>query len=456
MFEQFKSILEISNALKEVFALIISSVVFCFAYFSIFILVYVLNKKIFDSIKSEKNNLDSYEKKYLKIICVVATLVVVILFNSTNAFYLPTQNGYVREFDVVYTADTANHLWDNVWMNIGAAENDIRQPLFGVFTIPFAVIPYIISKVLFFVPNCYSILMAIMQIIIIAYIYILISRLLKLSGAEKILFLILSNFTYPFLLFALNMEQYVFATFWLVLFIYFTLTDRENIDYLYIASTGSMLTSGIFFYLLTESKKIKEWIKDIFKVAIKFLLITVLAGQFIIFVQIIPSLNSLSRFSGAEVSFLNKLLQFFNFVATCFIGPKTMIDTINFKHISWQLAPVDTINILGIVLLTVVSIGFILNRKDKFAQICMTWVSFSFVILCLIGWGTQENGLILYTLYFSWAYLSLFILFFKKIFEKEKIRNFVYLLVIVAIIVVNIPSMCQLIKFALEYYPVIG
>lgn len=455
MFEQFESILKFSEGLKEIFAIIVSVVVFLFAYAAIFILVYVLNKKIWDIIKSAKSNLDDCENKYLKVLCVVAMLSIIILFNMTNSFYLPTQNGYVREYDVVYTADTGSHLWDNVWMNISAAENDIRQPLFGVFAIPFAVIPFIISKVLFFIPNCYAILMALIQVLLLGYISVLIARLLKINSLEKTLFFILCTFTYPFVLFALNMEQYVFATFWLVLFIYDVLTDRKNIELLYVASTGSMLTSGVFFYLLSESKKIKEWIKDIFKVAIKFLMISVVAGQFIIFVQLIPSLNALSRFSGTEILFYEKVLQFFNFVSSCFFAPKTIIDTMNFNHISWQLAPVETINIFGIVLLVLVLLGFMLNRKDKFAQICMMWVIFSFVILCLIGWGTQENGLILYTLYFSWAYVSLVILFLRKILKNDKFRNFTYLIFITMMVTINIPAIYDLIKFGLEYYPVV-
>ena len=66
---------------------------------------------------------------------------------------------------------------------------------------------------------------------------------------------------------------------------------------------------------------------------------------------------------------------------------------------------------------------FIVNIKDKLNRISFYWVIFSFIILCVVGWGTLENGLILYALYFSWAIVILMYNLIKQIFNlinKEK------------------------------------
>lgn len=425
------------------------------SYFSIFVFVYAFYEKILTFFWKEKNVLDKIEKKYLKILLIIMTIIFGIIFNSTNLFYCPTENGFIRQYDVVYTGDTGNHFCENVWINIGASENDIRQPLFAIFSIPFAIIPFVISKVLFFVPNCYAILIAIMQVLLMAYSYILIARLLKLKGTEKFFFLVMCTFTYPFLLFSLNLEQYVFATFWLIMMIYSALTDRKNLDYLYIAATGSMLTSGILFFLLSKSSKIKEWIIDIYNVATKFFMTTILSGQVIIFVLLVPSLKRITRFADSKALMSDKISQFMNFVASCFLAPKTRIDDISFKHVSWQLESVYTINIIGVIILLLTIVGYLSNRKDNFAKICMTWITFSFVILCLFGWGVKENGLILYTLYFSWAYVALIVLFLKKFIKKEILRNCLWFCSIVAIFSINISSICSLVKFGFEFYPVL-
>lgn len=48
---------------------------------------------------------------------------------------------------------------------------------------------------------------------------ILLSQMLETGRTSKIYFLLLSVITFPFMLFSLNMELYIFAVFWAILFI---------------------------------------------------------------------------------------------------------------------------------------------------------------------------------------------------------------------------------------------
>ena len=81
----------------------------------------------------------------------------------------------------------------------------------------------------------------------------------------------------------------------------------------------------------------------------------------------------------------------------------------------------------------------------------------SVFMLLIFGWGTQENGLILYALYFGWAF---FVLLFQLLEKIESKLNAPFLTPIVTIIavsillMVNIPGMMEMVHFAVQYYPV--
>ena len=78
------------------------------------------------------------------------------------------------------------------------------------------------------------------------------------------------------------------------------------------------------------------------------------------------------------------------------------------------------------------------------------------IMLLILGWGTAENGLILYALYFGWAYLVLLFQLVEKIETTLRIK---YLTVVCGIaasgglLVLNIPAILEMISFAIAYYP---
>ena len=78
------------------------------------------------------------------------------------------------------------------------------------------------------------------------------------------------------------------------------------------------------------------------------------------------------------------------------------------------------------------------------------------VILLLLGWGTSENGLILYGLYFGWAILMLLFQLIEKLGETLKLNillPLVSLLCAVILLYWNVPSILEMVQFAIQYYP---
>lgn len=125
------------------------------------------------------------------------------------------------------------------------------------------------------------------------------------------------------------------------------------------------------------------------------------------------------------------------------------------KTITPNIRQKDTtvFSIEGLIILVIVILGAILNRKDKFTKICITWACFSFILLFLMGWGAAENGLILYTFYFSWAFICLIWKFINKVLEKwPKIRNITSIALLVPIIYINLYGTYKLILFGTQFF----
>lgn len=400
--------------------------------------------------------MDKIEKQYLFVSGTIFVLSTVVIFSLTNAFYgAVDMDGTFCGFDVIYTSDSGNQLQDDVYLNINAYENDLRQPLFGLFAMPFALAGKTVASLLFFLPNAYPIVLNSIQVLLLLLSFIAFSRILGLSGPAKGFFLSIITVLYPTLLFSLNMEQYIFAVFWLALFLESCLLRGGSQKYFYIAATGSMLTSGVLFPLLSlRCKNLSVRMKCFAGAFVRFLVTVTIFGQLPLFLGAIKSIRSFMRFTGVELGLYDRFLQFLNFAASCFIQPAAEVNKTLFRYASYQLVQVDAVSILGAAVLCLAAAGFVLNRKLLFAKVCFGWVSFSFLLLCIVGWGTGENGLVLYTLYFFWAYYALCFLLAEKVLAKwKKLRYILYSVLFVGIGAVNLIGVYNLIQFAMLYYP---
>ena len=330
-------------------------------------------------------------------------------------------------------------------------ENDIRQPIFGVLAMPFATFANLLSSFVKFIPNTYAVVFNTIQIILIALALILITRMMQLSEKQKIAFWILSFSCYSFMLFSFVQEQYVFAFFYLILAIYVGYYHISKINYFYIAAVGSLLTSGIIFPLITKFKNIKSWIYNVFKCFIAFLLTCILSGQILQFATTFEQIEKISNWSGKDVLFIDRINQFSNFIQSIFIAPSSNI-VINKQIPCFWLKEVTTVNIFGIIILILCIISFIINRKNKILKISFLWVLFSILLLCIMGWGSQENGMILYSLYFAWAYIVLLYSLFNKIIKNVKLKTIFLFLVCLVFFSINLSTMLNIIAFGINYY----
>lgn len=411
---------------------------------------YLFLEKILPIVTKFLKKLDKIEKRYLIIVGVISIILTIILSYSTTAFTTLVYNNSAVHCDVIYTSDSGLFTREDAFINFSHAENDIRQPLFGAFAMPFSLVAHFLSNFLFIQNGqTYYVIMIVIQFLLNAITTIMLARLLKLDEKYKKIFYLLFSFSFPYLIFGLILEQYSISLFYLILTIYISF-NYKGINYSYIGATGTLLTSGIIFPLITKFKSLKKWISDVFKCGLAFIITLIFSGQFTQLLVLGYKIKRLTSFSG-NVILHDKLYRFTDFVSSIFIGSKGKI--VNLSAVpAYRLIEPDRINYVGIIIFVILIISFILNRKDKIAKISFLWILFSVFVLVIVGWGQPENGLILYSLYFSWAYLILYFLLIKKLFKNIKIFKVVMFTTIICMSIFNFVELFNIMKFAIKFY----
>ena len=246
------------------------------------LLIYFFIKKIIPIIKSFFCGLSKNEKKYLIIISSLGLFISIVIPFVTTAFSIPMHDNKLCIYDVIYTSDSGAITYEDAFFNVSYVENDIRQPLFGIFSLPFSIIGKFIAEILFFVPERYDYVsaMTFIQFVLLSVSTILISRMLKLKEEDKKYFYLLFSISFSYMIFSIILEQYVIGLFYLILTCYCFYEKKLKPNYLYVGTVGTMLTSGIVFPLISEIKNLKKYIIDAFKCLAVFLSVLTVGGQF--------------------------------------------------------------------------------------------------------------------------------------------------------------------------------
>jgi len=400
--------------------------------------------------------LDAVERWYLVVALTVSVVLLVVLYQRTSVFCNPnaSADNVWSKVDILYSSDTSSLTEQNVFYNIAASENDIRQPLFGAFAAPFALSASLITRLLL-LPGAYYTLLQIVQAALLFVSLVLVARMTGVSGAEKALLLALLTLLFPTLLFLLNMEQYIFSVFWLVLLVWLFMShDAAGRDVAWIAATGSIATSGLFLVLVPGSGSLRERFKQAALAVVRFGVIALLLGRAAMAMTSVANIRFLLQFAGEKLPFLERLMQYIRFAASCFVAPAGEVLRYESGMAVYHQAAVSGWSIGGIVCIVSSIAGFLLNRKSAYARVCAFWVACSFLLLCVAGWGTSENGLVLYTLYFAWAFVSLLVLLVTKLFQRAKaLRLGAFSAGIIALVLLNARGIAEIVRFGLQYYP---
>jgi hypothetical protein len=429
--------------------------VLLFASLSLCFIFICLSERLRRPVVDFFKHLAPFERLFLTVGSLVCAVITVLVFTLTNVFYLPAAaDDAVILFDVIYTTDTGATLLRDCYVNPAAPENDLRQPLFGIFALPFGLLAKCISYALP-VAQAYPLIMNIVQIILLLIAFILLSRMLDAGRRTRIYFLLLTVSTFPFMLFALNMEQYVFAFFWTILLIYHSYRTRAIGTLLPVAAAGSILTSAVLVPPLLFMNREADFVKKCAKMLFLFLALFVCGGMIDVIHKFRESVANYGTFTDADGGFAGKWQQFTHFITSCFVAPPSQVVSGGGAHVSYQLTANPSNSLAGILLLGLAIVSGILFRRRYIAKISLYWLGFAFALLCLFGWGTAEGGIVLYSLYIFWAFVVLLMLLMDKLLpEKGWIAHAVYGLLCLALLIYNARQMFDMVSFGITYYPV--
>lgn len=417
--------------------------------FLIYFLSYKLTPSVFNFFRSFTNT----EKKFFLVFTFISFITTFLLYYFTSAFYY-AEGIY---WDIIYTSDSSGTYFFDTYFNINSPLNDpAKQPLFGIFSLPFAIIARILSQICFFLPNSYAVFLTTIQLGLIAIILIMLGRLI--GTKHKILFYSFFLCTFSFISFAFVLEQYIISLFYVILVIYSYFYSKKKINYAYLGGVGTVVTSGILLPFLSKSNDWKVWLKNSFICLFVFILIIVIFGQLpVIFLFFNSVIDQLNNFAGEGLTFSDKLMQYLNFVKCLFLAiPAHTLPTIAAGpfHMSYYVDSIYHYSKVGILILLLCLISLIILRKNKMVIFSFLWIIFSFIILCLVGWGTAENGLNLYSLYFGWAFIILIYLLIDTLIKNDKIKQIIIILICLGLLLINIPEFINIIKFGLVNYPI--
>ena len=205
----------------ETFSVLVYVIAGCMATAAVpaaFVFLYAFISRFVPIIQDGIKESDLVEKSYFVIGGLLLTVLLIVFYNMTTVFcgvsvgprsdvektgfmnssLLEMQYCYLADRDLIvkqnywitiyagtndclYLADSGLLCVQNCWMNINAGQNDLRQMLFGVYAMPFAIAALLLSYVFFFIPNSYLICLGIVQVGLVLTSALLIGRMLHLN-----------------------------------------------------------------------------------------------------------------------------------------------------------------------------------------------------------------------------------------------------------------------------------
>ena len=379
-------------------------------------------------------------------------------FASSNAFW---DSGV--SYEVIYTSDSPSMIEPNVFLWLYHPENDLRQPLFAVFSAPLLAPAYLLALPFSGLSRMITpLLMNLFQIALLVTANLMLTGMLRLNRRDRICFMMITAVTYSTLLFSVMIEQYIIAYFWLI-FAAYSRTAKGSASLVAVSAAGGTLLTSLAFMPLayraeTDGKGFRFFLKKMVRAAAGFLTMFLAFGRLDTLLGFSKKAGILASFAGGG-SLTGRINQYLSFITSCFAAPDAAADTVTYGYPSWQLTGRNILNTdaTGLILLVLCVVSFILHRKDRAVRIAGAWAGFSILLLLIVGWGAPENGMILYTLYFGWAFLVLLFRLVEGLAAKTKLAFLTPLVscTIVALLGwLNLYGIGKLLGFAITNYPV--
>lgn len=439
--------LMVSYAIYEMSPLMLTNKMICWigSIFSIFVLVFFMISIIINRVKAFYKNMDKTERKIFYYIVLIGSFLGLSILLITDIFV-----GNVNSYNELLSFDIG-------WMvglklNIFSGGSDFRHFLMTLAAYPFIIIPYILY--LIFRNNlAYGLALYFVQVILMAYCIIVLLRLLKIENKKsKILVAVFLSLSAGFLINMLCVEKFVISFFYIIATL--NLCEEDNdLKWLTLVGAIGMLSTNILLLpivLFYKKKNLKTIATELMSFVIIFIGVMITSGQLnLVFSKKSYLAIDFSSVGRADIGFFDKFIQAVSFLAYLFLCPNIRINERN--EVAQATSQFNIFAVIGIVILILMIVSVVINRKDKLTRICAIWSAFTIFALLIVGWGSALDEMFIYSLVFGWSIICLIIKLIQKI-KNKKIKTIICLSLTILMIGWNIYELIRIVYYSSQSF----
>ena len=397
-------------------------------------------------IKSVLTTLSGNERKFLIIASVVSVVYIVFLYNSSSVYY--------GGLDRIYSYDS---LPDSSYLiNPFYYWSYYQYPIEPNFSLPIIVFANMLAPML----QLWGIIMrTVVQFLLLLVAIIMLSRMISEDPMVRLCSMLIFVFSFPVVILAAITERRVITLVFLIIAMYQSIHEKDRRDeddnFWLSAASGAVICNAYVALLSVKSKK--TFIRDAFVCGCVFLFLAAFLGKISGLLDLQSQINNFenSGWIDGELNTKTKLLHYLNLVCSSFFAPPSLA---NMEKNRWEMAVLDSgsfnyLHILGIAIIALAIAGFVLNYKNRFAQTAFTAILASIFFVYVKALNINENAVVLNTLFFAWAFVSLNIMAVDKLLKKPKAKKAVLAVMFCACYCVSILAAYQLYSFGVVAYP---
>ena len=378
-------------------------------------------------------NMNAWDKKAYIISSIICLIIVCVLYNVSPSFYL--------QYDKIYSLDSG-------WIYKDVLSNPfhylIQHPLMGCFYFPI----YSIGNML-----CLDFLKPIFfQFINTQLILMIALELKQLTRKKQVFYLFMVSF--PTLLLTVFYEKYAFCVFLLVTYMYCSNIIKKGSNETLVVATCVMPTNA--FLGISEIFRTKKADGIIYKCLIilaELSLILICFGRMsALFYWARESFSQLFMFARPNFGLIESIVSSIKAIEGALIGlPSVALDD---RFLWVDLTSGISFFAVFIIVVILFAIILIFRNKDSIYKTFVLWYLFAFVLFVGIKWSIHESPL--FSFYFSWAIIPLFVYGIDNILRllriKQKYHKYVYLGLILIIFIINVSVLYGAYNYALTIH----
>ena len=200
---------------------------------------------------------------------------------------------------------------------------------------------------------------------------------------------------------------------------------------------------------LIKNGKIKEKAIRVLKIVIVTIITFIVLGRgHLLKTGIAEVVDMKGKFSKNTYTVQEKIVATTKVVQTSFIAIPSNTEVR--ENMYWWENLESKISITAIGIILVIAIGAIVNRKELFVKISTIWSLFAFGLFVVLNWSVKETPL--FTIYFSWAIIPLFVMGMDFIIEKLKMKpKIIYGMIMIFMTVINVITMFDIQNYLTKF-----